>query len=94
MKFSYPINFLVLFIKIEGKFVTNLEIIGETKFLTGGSVVKGDTYKNVIPVYIGTLDGNIYLGRYETSFKSNSSWEIESTDVLIQSTKIGDSVKL
>lgn len=80
--------------EIEGEFFTNLEKSGETNLLVGGFVVKGDTYNNIIPVYIGTLDGNIYLGRHETSFRGNSSWKIEPTNTLIQSTKIGDPVKL
>ncbi len=80
--------------EIEGEFISDLEKSGETNLLTGGFVVKGDISNNTIAVYMGTLDGNIFLGRYSDSFMGKSSWDIVPTDTLFQSIKTGDPVKL
>ena len=43
---------------------------------------------------MGTLDGNIYLGRYSGSFTGTSTWKVVPTDTLTQIIDTKKSIKL
>lgn len=61
--------------EVEGSFTKSPEKYVNGPLYKGDFVVKNDILKQTIPTFLGTIDGLVIMGNYDTSFKGDSSWQ-------------------
>ena len=79
---------------IEGSFKSSLSRRENSYLISGIFIIRDDPLQREITTYVGGLDGNTFLGRYNNSLNGVSNWTVVPTEDIIDMIKPGDPVLL